>query len=69
MYTSCNGRTNKNSQVKYREQVVGPFFTGHHLIFSFIVSVGGSVQLLFHLFSLYPFLLVRAISWLYNFNS
>ena len=36
MYTSCNGRTSKNSQVEYREQVVGPFFTGH-LVFSFIV--------------------------------
>ena len=68
MYTSCNGRTSKNSQVKYREQVVGPFFTDH-LVFSFISSVGRSVQLLFHLFSLYPFLLVRAIGWLYNFNS
>ena len=68
MYTSCNGRTSKNSQVKYREQVVGPFFTDH-LVFSFIASVGRSVQLLFHLFSLHSFLLVRAIGWLYNFNS
>ena len=36
MYTPCNGRTSKNSQVKYREQVVGSFFTDH-LVFSFIV--------------------------------
>ena len=69
MYTSCNGRTSKNSQVKYRDKLWVPFFTGHHLVFSFIVSVGRSVQLLFHLFSLYSFLLVRAIGWLYNFNS